>query len=343
LPTLEHEVAHLIFKVEDPTGERVSTLADTLAAILGLQPPRYKRARLWDSKTTVPAVELIAEKAVLLCDADDKALRTLVIEIQQDARESKRRSWPVYGWAAWRETGVESVVVVIAFDDAVATWAQKTIVNGSHTFNVQVIGRHNLPVITDQNLANANPLLALLSAIVHLQSPAPPKDSSQTQEDKDRESAAQLKIADTVAHEVGLPEARLYVSVLLNHLTAEAQKMAREDAGPILTIIEREAQEQVHAAAEKAHAARGQAKALRDTVVDMTVKGYKVRYEQEHGPLPPEEQKHIQTLLLRLELEALMKLGGQVAAANTFEQAKTAINSLSQETDDSTDTGNGKS
>ena len=58
------------------------------------------------------------------------------------------------------------VVVVIAVDDATARWARPIALGGSSTFVPFVIGRGR-PVVTDPELAAAEPELALLSVMAH--------------------------------------------------------------------------------------------------------------------------------------------------------------------------------
>lgn len=248
MPTPEHQFLADLFK---DRPERVSALVADLAGILELLPPAYKGADLWESKTTLHPTELISERVVRLADRTGAYVRAIVIEVQQSIADEKRRSWPIYGWAAWRETGLESDVVVIAAMDNVARWAQGTITNGRHTFNVHVIGRHNVPAITDERLARAKPLLTLLSAGLHLQSTSPHVEASITQAEMDQQCAAQMKLADIVAHDIGLPEAAGYVRMLFDHLSDEAKRMATDDCGPIWTTFD----ERIKAANERAKVA----------------------------------------------------------------------------------------
>jgi len=306
VPSSEHQLLADLFK-DRPESGRVTALVGQIASILNLLPPGYAGAGLWESKTTLHPVELSSERVALLYNRQGAAARALVVEIQQDIKEDKRRSWPVYAWAAWRETGVDADVVVIAPDDAVARWEQGTITNGRHTFNVQVIGRHNLPVITDEQEAKAKPLLALLSAGVHLQSSTPPAGSSQIQADKDRQSAAQMKIADTVARDIGLPDAEIYVRVLFNHLNAEARTMALEDSGPFLTKFEQEA--------------RAQVKAAHEHMVEMALEVYEARFAALSGDL----RQDLRQELVKRTPEELVALGGELAKADTPENAQVLI------------------
>lgn len=219
-----------LFKYRPESPEALNSLIEQIARILHLLPPDFATVSLSAPKTGLYLFDLTeGERRILLYNRQGVASYVLVVDVQQNIDDSKRKSWPIYGWSAFRATGLPSEVIVIAPIDSVARWAQEPIINGRNSFRVHVIGRHNLPVITDEHEAKDKPLLALLSAGVHLQSSTPPAGSSQSQADKDREAALQLKVADQVAASIGFPD---YSKVFL-------KGMARENGGPILTIIER--------------------------------------------------------------------------------------------------------
>lgn len=238
-----------LFKYRPESPEALNSLIEQIARILHLLPPDFATVSLSAPKTGLYLFDLTeGERRILLYNRQGVASYVLVVDVQQNIDDSKRKSWPIYGWSAFRATGLPSEVIVIAPIDSVARWAQEPIIDGRNSFRVHVIGRHNLPVITDEHEAKDKPLLALLSAGVHLQSSTPPAGSSQSQADKDREAALQLKVADQVATSIGFPD---YSEVFL-------KRMARENSGPILTSIERRALEVEHRAlAEMVEIARG--------------------------------------------------------------------------------------
>lgn len=235
MSTSEHQLLAALF---EDTPERVAALVMQLERILDLESAATglpcAGADLWEAKTTLYPTELILQRVVRLADHTGAYARAIVVQVQHAIAQDQRRCWPIYGWGAWRETGLDSAVVVIAATDAVALWAQQPIMNGAHTFYVHVIGRHNVPAITDEKLARTQPLLTVLSAALHLQSTAPLSGSSMTQAQMDRQCAQQMKLADMMLHEMGWPQAARYVRSLFTHLSDEAKRMAIEDSGPIL-------------------------------------------------------------------------------------------------------------
>src|SRR5690606_31191488 len=63
-------------------------------------------------------------------------------------------------------------VLVVTDDDTVATWAAQSIEMGcANTFTPLVIGPSGVPEIVDDDLAQAHPELAVLSAMAHGQDP----------------------------------------------------------------------------------------------------------------------------------------------------------------------------
>lgn len=180
------------FREIEPT-----VLAALVKSIVGYLPGNGELARQFERA----ARSVASGRLLQVIDAQGETLGGLVIEIQLRRREDDRADWPVFAWEGrFALGGKPTTVVVIAPHDSVARWAQKIIVNGGNTFQADVLGRHNLPVITDLKQARENPLLALLSAFVHLQSRRPPRGSSQSQEDKTRQDAEQLRIAEKIAN-----------------------------------------------------------------------------------------------------------------------------------------------
>ena len=95
MPSTWHQFLADLFK-DPPGSNRMTVMLGDIARLLNLLPPGYKEARLWESKTTLYPVELSSERVCLLYNRQGKAVRALVIEIQQDIREEKRKAWPIY-------------------------------------------------------------------------------------------------------------------------------------------------------------------------------------------------------------------------------------------------------
>lgn len=271
----------------------------------------FESADLADSTFTI--LQLGSERLIRLKDANGKTVGGLVIEVQLRRKEDKRDTWPIYAWVGRRQLGGKPTdVVVIAPNDSVARWAQAPIPNSTNTFTVNVIGRHNLPVITDEKVAFENPLLALLSAGVHLQSRKPPKGSSLSQAEKTRQDVQQLLIADKIANSIGFSDREDYIKLLFNRLSAEAKKMASGNGGPILTSIEQAAQQQVQAA--------------HNQMVEMVLDVYRSAYTAE---VSPELVKKLSELVTR-NPDALRNLNRSLLGTNDQEAADRLINAATQ-------------
>lgn len=131
----------------------------------------------------------------------------VVVEVQLDRREEKRRVWPLYAASAHQALGKTTWLVVVALDEGVAAWARRPITGfQGGTFAPLVIGPAEMPRIVDEEVAARTPELALLSALVHRRGP-----------DLERVAAAALRAADVVAQR-DEDRGRLYFDAVLDAL-----------------------------------------------------------------------------------------------------------------------------
>lgn len=97
----------------------------------------------------------------------------LITEVQMSFDADKRWTWPVLAAGLGARLRCPVAIVVFALDDAVAATYRQTIDLGWGLIKVTpiVIGRTNIPVITDIDEARICPELAVLSAMAHGKQP----------------------------------------------------------------------------------------------------------------------------------------------------------------------------
>jgi hypothetical protein len=145
------------------------TLApELLQDALGLTLPAYSEARVESAEfTQVVPTEYRADLVVLLLDG--KPILAIVVEVQLSRDEDKRKTWPLYLTSLRSRVNCPTVLLVVAPDAAVARWCAQPIDLGHPGFVLQplVAGPDAIPVIVDEQVAQQDPELAVLSVMAH--------------------------------------------------------------------------------------------------------------------------------------------------------------------------------
>lgn len=99
---------------------------------------------------------------------DQAPVLGIVVEVQLAPDKDKRFVWPVYATNLRARLKCPVCLLVITDDDRVARWAAKPIeLGGGNQFVPVVLGPSGVPEVTDPAQANADPELAVLSAMAH--------------------------------------------------------------------------------------------------------------------------------------------------------------------------------
>ena len=204
MPTGEHEGLIQLFE------ERLFLAPELLQLVYGLTIPPDASVRKDDAAFSDLKPPEYRADLVLVVEAASYR-RSVIVEIQRRKDAKKVRSWPRYVAARWSTTGDPVVLLVLATTRAVARWAARPIDTGHPGFVLRplVLGPENVPLVTAERDAIANPELAVLSAVIH---------------GRGREARAVGTAA--VAGAVTLPEddARLCVDLILNALSGRARR-----------------------------------------------------------------------------------------------------------------------
>jgi hypothetical protein len=108
-----------------------------------------------------------ADLVVLL--GRDQPVYAIVVEVQLQADEDKRSTWPLYLATLRSRVGCPTALLVVTPEAGVAAWAAQPIPLGHPGFILTplVLGPQAVPVVTDERLARRDPELAVLSGMAH--------------------------------------------------------------------------------------------------------------------------------------------------------------------------------
>ncbi|WP_437523043.1 hypothetical protein WME79_33170 [Sorangium sp. So ce726] len=164
MPTLEHNALVEIFREHPELAPRF------LATLFHVEvPPHASVAVVESSLDQLIPVEFRADLVLELRDASGALALAIVLEVQRNEDPDKKFSWPTYVTAVRARKRCGTVVLVVAPDAGVATWAAENIDLGLGLGHVEplVLGPAVVPEITDPTEAEREIELAVLSAVVH--------------------------------------------------------------------------------------------------------------------------------------------------------------------------------
>jgi len=175
--------------------------------------PEYDDTRVDSSDLSdLRPAEYRADMVSFLMHGSQKVLG-IIIEVQLGRDDDKPYAWPAYVVNLRARHRCPVCLLVITTNDAVARWAGRSIELGPGTqCKPWVIGPSNTPMVTELKDAQANPELAVLSAIEHGQS-------------ADIPLAARIASAAIVASaDIDAERSRLYLDLILISLSQNAPK-----------------------------------------------------------------------------------------------------------------------
>jgi hypothetical protein len=117
----------------------------------------------------VAPTEYRADAVIVLHDPDDRPVTGVIVEIQRQIERDKALTWPAYVANLRAKLACAVLLLVIAPDPAVATWARRPIDLGHPGFRLApiVISFDEVPWIRDRDTALRLPELAVLSVMAH--------------------------------------------------------------------------------------------------------------------------------------------------------------------------------
>jgi hypothetical protein len=206
MPSQHHEALLLLFR------NRPLLAAELLRDALHVELPRFTEARIESAELTdIQPAEYRADLVVLLYEGEP--VLGIVVEVQLQPDENKWFTWPVYAAGLRARIRCPVCLLVVTAEDAVARWASRPIeIGGGSRFTPLVLGPSGVPEVTDEEVARADPELAVLSAMAHGQ-------------DADADKALRIAVA-AMAASAGLDAERstVYFDLVAASLSEAARK-----------------------------------------------------------------------------------------------------------------------
>ncbi len=164
MPTLEHNAIVEMFR-ENP--ELAPRFVESLFHVD--VPPHASVAVVESSLDQLVPVEFRADLVLELRDAKGAIVLAIVLEVQRDEDPDKLYSWPVYVAIVRAKKRCPTIVLVVAPDAGVASWAARPIDLGLGLGSLHplVLGPASVPEVTDSAVAKEEVELAVLSAVAH--------------------------------------------------------------------------------------------------------------------------------------------------------------------------------
>jgi hypothetical protein len=164
MPSTEHESPIALAK-SDP--DLVTWL---LANVFDIKVPDYHHARTHatDVRVLVPRT-VHADGMLLFCDRSDRPVLAVVLEIQRHPDKTKRRTWKLYVAQLEDELDVSVALVVYIPKTGLARRYRRMFDSDGLSLMLRpfIFTPADVPLVTDADLARANPALAVFSAICH--------------------------------------------------------------------------------------------------------------------------------------------------------------------------------
>ena len=163
MPSMLHEALVLLFRNRPSLGPELAR--DALHAPL----PPFAEARVAEAALTdVKPAEYDADLVVDLV-SEGAITAALVIEVQLGPDPDKRWTWPAYLANLRRRLQRDALLLVVATDATVASWAEAPIAMGQPRWVLRplVLGPSAVPIVTDPAEAARAPELAVVSVLAH--------------------------------------------------------------------------------------------------------------------------------------------------------------------------------
>ena len=286
MPSQLHEALLLLFR------NRPTLAPELLRDALHVNVPSYTEARIDSADLTdLQPAEYRADLVILLLDG--VPVLAIIVEVQLSPDERKRFAWPAYVANLRARLELEVCLLVVTADEATARWATKSIeMGGGNRFLPLVLGPAVVPEVTDEAEAQADPELAVLSAMAHGR-------------DADTGKSAQIAFAARMAS-YGLDEDRskLYFDLVLASLS-EAARRELQTMDP--------AKYEYQSEFARRYVAQGKAEGILKGRADLVMRQLTLRF----GPLSGEAVIRIS----EASIEELDAIGERLLTAETLRDA----------------------
>lgn len=282
MPSQLHEALLLLFR------NRPMLAPELLRDALHVELPAYTDVRIDSADLTdIQPAEYRADLVVLLLNG--KPVQGIVVEAQLSRDERKPFVWPVYVTNLRARLECPVCLLVVTADESVARWAARsTDLGGGNRFIPLVLRPSGVPEVTEELQAQADPELAVLSAMAHGQ-------------DADTARSVQIALVAQLASEkLDEDRTQLYLDLILSSLS-EAARRALQAMNP--------AKYEYQSEFARKYFSEGIEKGRTDLILRQLSKRF--------GPLPDEARQRI----AEASIDELDAIGERLLTAQTLPEA----------------------
>jgi hypothetical protein len=163
MPSPRHDTLNLLF--QDNPGLAVTVLRELMGFDLPAGAPVRKENRTFNDR---PSKDLHPDNVVTV-GPPQAPVHGIVVEIQQDISDDKRRQLPRYAASLWLLLECPVTTLVVCPQGKAAAWYADPVHTNlpGYVFRAAVLGPDRIPAITDALAAAAQPELAAMSVMVH--------------------------------------------------------------------------------------------------------------------------------------------------------------------------------
>ena len=163
MPSMKHEAPLLLLR------NRPQLAADLVRTVLGVPLPSFTEAQLEAGTfNEVKPAQYDADLVVRLCEGG-RTVFAIIVEVQLSPDSDKRWTWPLYLASLRARLKCPVVLLVHTPDAALVGWCAEPIDLGHPSLVLRplVLGPDQVPTVSDEAEAKADPELAVFSAMSH--------------------------------------------------------------------------------------------------------------------------------------------------------------------------------
>ncbi|MGI5233229.1 hypothetical protein [Actinoallomurus sp. CA-142502] len=163
MPSPQHDIINQLFR------DHPRLAVDILHDVMGVDVPVDRPVRVESNDFNDRPSKDFQPDTVIVVGSPREPVHGIIVEVQQEKTEAKRRQLPRYAAALWLMLRCPVTVLCVCPDADAAAWYAEPIETSLPGFVLRavVLGPKQVPVITDLEVVAAHPELAALGVMVH--------------------------------------------------------------------------------------------------------------------------------------------------------------------------------
>ncbi|NRQ37903.1 hypothetical protein HII36_39650 [Nonomuraea sp. NN258] len=168
MPSVVHDTLNTLFR------NRPELAVELLQHVYAMDFPPHTLVEVAGSDFNDRPSQDFQADTVVLVGPRQEPVHGVIVEVQRDRTDEKRKAWTRYAAALWLRLDKPVTLLAICPDAGTAAWASEPIETELARFTLQprVIGPDQIPAIDDAAYMSTHPELAALSVMAHGDRPA---------------------------------------------------------------------------------------------------------------------------------------------------------------------------